>query len=106
MIYCRKEEHSLDFACLSLLRQRLTPVDPESMPTEIQLEKALRNAVRAHFRDPEQVESSPNALRAHAEKELGLEDGFFKNGDWKARSKEIIQDQFVCISQAVVLWLW
>lgn len=66
------------------------------MPTEAQLEKALRNAVQAHFRNPENVESSPNALRAHAEKELGLDEGFFKSGEWKVKSKSIIQDQFVC----------
>lgn len=39
-----------------------------------------------------------NSIRTAAEKALGLESGFFKtDAEWKARSKEIINKQVVCL---------
>lgn len=61
------------------------------MPTDAELETSLRDAVRALYDDPD---ASVRRIRAQAEEDLGVEEGFFKNEDWKERSKEIIQDQF------------
>lgn len=61
------------------------------MPTDAELETSLRDAVRALYDDPD---ASVRRIRAKAEQELAVEEGFFKHDDWKERSKEIIQDQF------------
>jgi len=61
------------------------------MPTDAELETSLRDAVRALYDDPD---ASVRRIRAKAEEDLSVEEGFFKNDDWKERSKEIIQDQF------------
>ncbi|KAK5094176.1 hypothetical protein LTR70_004252 [Exophiala xenobiotica] len=61
------------------------------MPTDAELETSLRDAVRALYDDPD---ASVRRIRAKAEEDLSVEEGFFKNEEWKERSKQIIQDQF------------
>lgn len=63
------------------------------MPTDQEYETSLRNAVKAHFSDPE-GDITVKSTRTKSEEDLGLETGFYKNSDlWKDKSKEIIQDQ-------------
>lgn len=63
--------------------------------SETRLEKALRDAVEETFKaDPEQL--TVKRLRSKVEKDLGLDDGFFKSdAAWNARSKEVIQSEVV-----------
>ena len=68
------------------------------MATDAELETSLRNAVRKHVGD-EGV--TVNTIRAAACAELDIAEDFFKTGDWKARSKEIIQDQFGKVEEEV-----
>ncbi|KAI4097128.1 MAG: hypothetical protein LQ348_000063 [Seirophora lacunosa] len=60
--------------------------------SETRLEKALRDAVEETFKaDPEQL--TVKRLRSKVEKDLGLDDGFFKSdAAWNARSKEAAQE--------------
>lgn len=37
-----------------------------------------------------------NVVRQKVEEKLGLESGFFKSAEWKARSKELIEKTNVC----------
>lgn len=63
------------------------------MPTDQGYETSLRNAIKAHFANPE-GEITVRSARTKSEEDLGLESGFYKNSDvWKDKSKEIIQDQ-------------
>lgn len=63
------------------------------MPTDQEYETSLRNAIKAHFANPE-GEITVRSARTKSEEDLGLESGFYKNSDvWKDKSKEIIQDQ-------------
>lgn len=64
------------------------------MPTDLEYETSLRNAVQAHYSNPVE-EATVRSMRTKSEDDLGLETGFYKNNDvWKEKSKEIIQDQF------------
>jgi hypothetical protein len=56
-------------------------------------EAALADVVRRLCNGPEPM--TVNLAREHAEKELELEDGFFSQGTWKAKSKQIIKDTIV-----------
>ena len=56
------------------------------------IESTLREIVREGRVDPVTV----NTVRIAAEERLGLAPGFFKDGAWKARSKDVINGAFVC----------
>lgn len=59
------------------------------------METSLRNVVKAFYRHPTTDEApTVNSMRAKSEQELGLAEGFYRSEDWKAKSREIIQDQF------------
>lgn len=60
-----------------------------------QLEQALRHAVEKTYKsNPELL--TVRKLRGIVEKELCLNDGFFKSdATWNARSKEVIQSEVV-----------
>lgn len=73
------------------------------MPTDAELEHSFRKAVRAYLKNPTDVAPSVNSLRERVEKEFDLDDGFFRNGDWKSRSKDIIQDEYVGLMLLSVL---
>ena len=55
------------------------------------IENTLREIVREGQVDPVTV----NNVRTAAEERLGLAPGFFKNGEWKSRSKDVISSVFV-----------
>lgn len=62
-------------------------------PSDAILEKTLRDIVRKAEVDPITVKR----VRTAAEERLGLDAGFFKSHDeWNEKSKEIIEDTFVC----------
>ena len=63
--------------------------------SEAQLEKALRHRVVDCFRRDDTEELTVRRVRQFAEQSLDLEEGFFKNGDWKDKSKRIIEDEVV-----------
>jgi len=65
------------------------------VPSDKALEKALEDAVLGIFNSAERDQLTVNYVRQVAEKKLGLEDGFFKTDDWKARSKEVARQAVV-----------
>ncbi|KAL3463040.1 hypothetical protein BJX64DRAFT_132465 [Aspergillus heterothallicus] len=68
--------------------------DSPSQPSDVQLEKALRDAVARIYETGKMEELTVKRIRLAAEKALQLDEGFFKtNGDWKARSEQIIRDE-------------
>lgn len=72
----------------------------EEPPSDIVLGKALQAAVRDVYASKSLEDLTVNRIRATAEKELGLANGFFKtNREWKETSKNIIQAEVVRVSQ-------
>ena len=63
-------------------------------PSGKDLEAALIQSTSTIFaEDSENI--SVNKVRKHVESELDLEDGFFTNGEWKQKSKDLIRDYVV-----------
>ncbi|KAI9376264.1 hypothetical protein BJX61DRAFT_538962 [Aspergillus egyptiacus] len=70
------------------------PSDAPRQPSDEELEKALRHVVANIYKTGNTEELTVKRVRLAAEKALQLEEGFFKtNGDWKARSDQIIKDE-------------
>ncbi|RAH43683.1 putative transcriptional regulator [Aspergillus brunneoviolaceus CBS 621.78] len=74
--------------------------EPESaagrpdIPSDDALEQALRDTVADIYKSGNLEELTVKRVRLAAEKALKLDAGFFKTqGDWKARSEEVIRDQ-------------
>ncbi|KAL2865855.1 putative transcriptional regulator [Aspergillus lucknowensis] len=68
--------------------------DTPSQPSDKELEQALRDAVAKIYKTGKIEELTVKRVRLAAEKELQLEEGFFKaSDDWKARSDRIIKDE-------------
>lgn len=66
------------------------------LPSNIQLEYALRHAVQIVYKNGNVEDLTIKRIRNAAEKNLDLEDGFFKNdATWKEKSKSIIQAEVV-----------
>jgi len=63
--------------------------------TDKAIAETLADVVRQIYNDPEGAELTVNHARETAEEKLKLEDGFLKEGDWKAKSKKIIHDTLV-----------
>ena len=62
-------------------------------PTKVSekaIEKALSDAVRNVYQSDERGQLSVNYAREVVEEKFGLESGFLKEGNWKAKSKNII----------------
>lgn len=59
------------------------------------LEASLLAIVKELFSGPGREDLSVNNVRTKCEKENGLEEGFFANGDWKSKSKQLIKNQVV-----------
>lgn len=64
-------------------------------PSPKTLEKALRDAVAAVYKSKNMEELTIKRIRLAATKKLGLEEGFFKSSEWKARSEQVIKDEVV-----------
>jgi hypothetical protein len=63
--------------------------------TDKAIAKELADVVRRVYNGPKREQLSVNYARQAVEESLKLEDGFLKQGDWKARSKRIILDTMV-----------
>lgn len=67
-----------------------------SRPSDKDLTKALRDVVGDIFASGKMEELTVKRVRLAAEKKLGIEEGFFKgDGEWKARSDQVIKDEVV-----------
>jgi hypothetical protein len=80
--------------CIYVAHHREAVMAPR-VPSDKVLESALEDAVQSIFDSAERGQLTVNYVRQVAEKNLGLEDGFFKTGDWKARSKEVARKAVV-----------
>lgn len=65
-------------------------------PKKATIEKELAETVRRVYNSAQRDELTVNYVRQEVEKKLNLDEGFFKEGDWKAKSKEIIHETLVC----------
>jgi len=66
----------------------------KKVPDKSALEKELRDAVRRIYLK-DKLQLTVNFARQAVEEKLKLEDGFFRQGDWKLQSKEVIHDALV-----------
>ena len=57
--------------------------------------RELKEVVRRAYYGPDRDELTVNYTRREAEESLGLEAGFLRREDWKAKSKQIITDALV-----------
>ncbi|PYH41967.1 putative transcriptional regulator [Aspergillus saccharolyticus JOP 1030-1] len=83
--------------------------EPESatsrsaVPSDDALEQALRDTVANIYKLGKLEELTVKRVRLAAEKSLQLDEGFFKTqGDWKARSEEVIRNQVESEEKAAV----
>jgi hypothetical protein len=67
----------------------------ENAPSDAHLEQTLRDVVGKIYESGNLDELTVKRVRAATESELDLEDGFFKVGRWKAKSKIIIENEAV-----------
>jgi len=63
--------------------------------TDAAIKTALATAVRRIYNGPDRDNLTVNFVREDVEKKLKLEEGFLKDGDWKAKSKQIILETMV-----------
>ncbi len=69
-----------------------TPVPPND-----EIEQSLRREVNRATKAGGDI--TVNLIRAASESKLGLPKGFYKSHEvWKGKSKEIVQDQLVCVA--------
>jgi hypothetical protein len=69
----------------------------KKMPTDKQLERALRNTVVTLFQKGNTDDLTVKRVRLATEKTLRIPDGYFKGHDlWKPRSDQIIKHEVVC----------
>jgi hypothetical protein len=79
-----------------------------SIPSDSELEQALRNQVRdALKKGQDDALITVASMRKAAEEVLGLEAGFYKrNEKWKEESKRIVHEAFVSLSIGLgPLWI-
>lgn len=69
----------------------------QKSPPEKVLTAELVTTVRGIYHSAEHDQLSVNLVRQRVESKLGLEDGFFKDGHWKAKSKNVIKDAVVSL---------
>jgi hypothetical protein len=76
---------------------------PRSPPevSNSKIVKELRTAVRNIYASDERSKLTVNYARQVVEAKLGLGDGFLKEGDWKAKSKQVIFDALVSYTASV-----
>ena len=61
------------------------------------LDQAFRNAVASGDKPGHLEELTVKRLRRAVEEMLNLREGFFKEPAWKDKSKQIIEDEAVCL---------
>ena len=68
----------------------------DSVPSEKELEQALRKTVRKIYTSEDLDNLTVKRIRKSVEADLDLPDDFFKNDPtWKERSKDVIQSEVV-----------
>lgn len=72
----------------------------DAPPSDQVLEHALRHAVQVVYKTGDLEELTVKRMRKAAEGELELQEGFFKEPEWKDRSKAIIENEVVCCDPA------
>lgn len=71
------------------------PASPSATPSDAILEQGLRDAITSICDSERFDELTVNGIRIAAQAKLGLREGFFKEGEWKGRSKRLIEDEVV-----------
>jgi hypothetical protein len=66
-----------------------------SKVTDKAIASELIRVVQQTYNGPSRDKLTVNYARQEAEESLGLDDGYLKEGDWKAKSKEIIRNAMV-----------
>lgn len=66
---------------------------PRKKVDDATIETEIADAVRRIYHGPQEL--TVNGVREAVEKKLNLGEGFLKDGDWKARSKELVMDTLV-----------
>lgn len=74
-----------------------------SIPSTKVLEKELADAVHRIYNSDEQDLLTVNYARQVVQKKLGLPEGFFHEGEWKSRSKNIVHAALVSYEE-IVTW--
>lgn len=65
-------------------------------PSEATISRTLRDVVVAIYKSGKEEDLTTKRVRARAETELGLSDGFFKQPEWNQKSKTLIMEAVVC----------
>jgi len=68
---------------------------PRKTTSEDAIATELQSTVERIYQSDDRDQLSVNYVRQVVEKKLKLEEGHLKDGDWKARSKQIIHDALV-----------
>ena len=63
--------------------------------SDVALEQALRSVVQTAVEKGAFEDLTVKRVRLQAEQNLDLGEGFYKSNAWKARSKEVIEDEAV-----------
>lgn len=66
---------------------------PRKMVADATIKTEIADAVRRIYHGPQEL--TVNAVREAVEKKLKLGEGFLKDGDWKAKSKQLVMDTLV-----------
>lgn len=72
---------------------------PRKTTSEDAIATELQNTVERIYQSDDRDQLSVNYVRQVVEKKLKLDEGHLKDGDWKARSKQIIHDALVSCDQ-------
>ena len=74
-----------------------------SSPTEVELEQALRQAVRKVYENGDIEDLTVRRIRKTTEERLALANDFFKDDpQWKERSKLIIKEEVVWVRPSLL----
>lgn len=72
------------------------------IPSEDAISRKLRDVVITIHQSGNADDLTVKRVRARAEKELGLDAGFFKtDAQWKQKSQDAIVDAVVCIARCI-----
>lgn len=71
-------------------------------PSEKKLKEELQAEVRTVLASAQRDELTVNYIRQHVAEKLDLDSDFFKQGDWKTLSKDVIHEAVV----RVPIFIW
>lgn len=67
------------------------------IPSVATISRGLRDAVIAIHKSGKEDDLTVKRVRARAEQNLYLPDGFFKSEEWKQKSNDLIREAVVCL---------